>query len=200
MSLYTLAKKAVTNRETTRIEAQALQAFSQGASGTSDAKIAEVYNDLKRLAREDADKVTRSFTKYIPTESIALYLAVLPAIGNASSGLILLVVMAILTPLILVIVAARVEQKQHQVLEQTGGSEATARPKSLVLRPQEWPFWKMFGALVGFVVWALAIPGNPALINPDGTAVIPVAITSAAAVVVSYFLTLIEGALGWEDD
>jgi hypothetical protein len=109
----------------------------------------------------------KAVATYIPTEVIGLYLAALAAVRSGirpegvsvstaertgslnlpSSGeLTVFVVFAVLTPVIVWLVYA---------------GKVRAAGKSTPKKPNTWPTWEMFAALVGFTAWAFSLPDSP---------------------------------------
>lgn len=90
--------------------------------------------------------------KYIPTESITLYVAAIsaaPALKSFSARInetLIYWLFAILTPVLFALIYL-------------GKRKAAQLPPSPPLK--DWPWWKLFAATVAFIVWALAVPGNP---------------------------------------
>lgn len=89
--------------------------------------------------------------KYIPTESITLYVATISALP--ALGKVWIVINAwhvywfyiILTPILVILIyISKYKQKHHKI------------PSISVL-----PWWPLISATVAFAVWALAVPGNP---------------------------------------
>jgi hypothetical protein len=153
---------------------------------------------LSRLANEDVSRsVSRSnpaaaaaagqpskddrfdlLTKYIPTETLTLYVAAMaaePAISASFNGKIealeLYIAGAVLTPLVLLLAAY-------------GKLRASGLATSF--RPHPWPY---AAALVAFLIWALSIPG---LLENDHQRIV----AGFGALFVSTFLALLETALG----
>jgi hypothetical protein len=123
-----------------------------------------------------SDNVLAGLTKYIPTESVTLY------VGAVSAADALQSVASWLTPdfaywffvgftpaLLLLIYLRELAIAGKQWWE-----------------PNKWPYWRMIAATIAFAVWALAVPGNP-IIAGDGAA----AVASLGAVFVSTLLNLI---------
>ncbi len=96
------------------------------------------------------DDAIAGLTKYIPTESITLYIASISAqaalIEFNITGALMYWVFVVLTPLFLMLLFF------HQL--------ADAR-KEWKIPVGQWPWWKLISSTVAFAVWALAIPGNP---------------------------------------
>lgn len=92
--------------------------------------------------------------KYIPTESVTLYIAA----SSITTALITLVpwlsperiywFFAALTPLLVLLIYL--------------GKHRDVSGKSIsFLSVSKWPLWRMFAATVAFLAWALAVPNNP---------------------------------------
>ena len=100
--------------------------------------------------------------KYIPTESITLYVAAISAFSALQSFLAVTEYtvywfFGILTPILFVLIYL--------------GKRKAAKLK--IIPPlNEWPFWKIFAATVAFLVWALAVPGNPYIKDKTAGAVV----------------------------
>jgi hypothetical protein len=120
-----------------------------------------------------------SLTKYIPTETITLYIAAVaatPAIEQITkqqiNGRVVYVFFAILTPALLLLVLA------------SKRSAEKIQPKL----PQPLPWWKMAAAFIAFAVWALSVPNNPFTQGNDMAAVV----AAFAAIFISLFLSLFD--------
>lgn len=93
-----------------------------------------------------------ALTKYIPTESISLYIAAISAQAALSSIMPWLTpsvsyfFFVALTPILMLVLSLR-----HLAL---AGLEWR-----LPLR--DWPWWQIVASTIAFAVWALAVPGNP---------------------------------------
>jgi hypothetical protein len=119
-----------------------------------------------------------ALTKYIPTEIVTLYVAAssaTPAI-TASVPVFDSTVnywgCVLITPIILLLVYA-------------------SKRASTGLRPipnvKELPWWKMSAATIAFLVWGLAVPGNPYISGESGAV-----IAGFGAVLISTVLSLLE--------
>lgn len=138
---------------------------------------------LSRLSAE-ADQnnmVTGSLNllvKYIPTEVITLYVATLsatPALQELFPGVQtkdIYWAFTIVTPVLLFLV---------YVNKRVTSGLSPAPPM------RQWPWWKLGAATVAFMVWALAVPGNP-YVSGETSAVI----AALGAVFISMFLNLLE--------
>lgn len=91
--------------------------------------------------------------KYIPTESITLYIAAL----SAAEALITL--WSYLTPVFIYWFFASLTP--ILVLLIYFGKRKVAGLKPTIPSLREWPSWKTFAASIAFLVWALAVPSNP---------------------------------------
>lgn len=132
----------------------------------------------------DADQnntVTNSLNllvKYIPTEVITLYVATLsatPALQELIPGVQtrdIYWAFTIVTPMLLFLV----------YVNKRATSGMTPVPEM-----REWPWWKLGAATVAFMVWALAVPGNP-YVSGETAAVI----AALGAVFISMILNLLE--------
>lgn len=120
--------------------------------------------------------VLDNLTKFIPTESITLYVAALgiSVAGSETAPVIepvfLYWLCAVLTPIIFILLLVR--------------KRAT---DGLSLRPERWPIWKIVAATIAFLVWALAVPNSPYLNFAGGPA-----IAAFGALFVSMFLSLLD--------
>lgn len=101
--------------------------------------------------------------KYIPTESVTLYVAAisaaaaLKAVWPAVTAESIYWFFALLTPVLFALIfIGKLKAKNQWPL------------KSLA----EWPWWKTFAATVAFLVWALAVPGNPYIKDATSGAVV----------------------------
>ena len=140
-------------------------------------------NTISHLSA-DADQsntVTGSLNllvKYIPTEVITLYVATLsatPALQDVFPSMQTRDVywgFTIVTPLLLFLV----------YVNKRATSGLTPVPTA-----REWPWWKLIAATVAFMVWALAVPGNP-YVSGEAAAVL----AGLGAVFISMILNLLE--------
>lgn len=128
------------------------------------------------------DTTLEAFTKYIPAETISLYLAALAAVNNDWNwGRNLFLIMAVATP-ILVLLLTYIQVRSKLPLEQQ-------RETRVVLRqmPPTINGWKMITATVAFVFWASAIPGNPFFMT-DGSPTISPVLSSAFVFIGSFVI------------
>jgi hypothetical protein len=139
---------------------------------------------LSQLEGDEADRnntVTGSLNllvKYIPTEVITLYVATLsaaPALQEIFPSIRTNDIywgFAIITPLLLFLV----------YVNKRATSGLTPVPPA-----REWPWWKLIAATLAFMVWALAVPGNP-YVSGETAAVL----AGLGAVFISMLLNLLE--------
>ena len=129
--------------------------FRQAAMGVAGAMPPErLASAVSREAIKE-NSVTNALSmlvKYIPTESITLYVAALsaaPALKSFSPRINELAIywfFGILTPVLVVLIYL-----------------GKRRVANLPLIPPRsaWPWWKSIAATIAFLVWALAVPNNP---------------------------------------
>lgn len=134
-----------------------------------------------------ANQFLDSLVKYIPAETIAIYLAFLPAVNitgtsDTRPGWALFIFMLILT-VIIYLLATIVEDRK-------------ANPKPTVM-PLQRPhvLWNIVASLIAFTVYALSIPGNPAF-YPNNVPLVSAVLISPLTLLISTMLTLIGQALG----
>ncbi len=117
--------------------------------------------------------------KYIPTEVITLYVATLsaaPALQDVFPRMQtrdIYWAFTIVTPLLLLLV----------YINKRVTSGLTPLPSDR----RDWPWWKLIAATLAFMVWALAVPGNP-YVSGETAAVI----AALGAVFISMILNLLE--------
>lgn len=131
-------------------------AFRAAAAGLVDSMPPEhLAMAVAREAYED-NQVTNALSmlvKYIPTESITLYIAALSAADALKdfSGRLtpkfIYWFFAILTPTLVLVIYF--------------GKRKVARLQPTIPHLREWPWWKTIAASIAFLVWALAVPSNP---------------------------------------
>lgn len=129
------------------------------------------------------DTTLEGLTKYIPTETITLYVAgqaALQALITADknvtpetlrcASLAMYWGLGALTPVVVLLLFL-------------GELRKTGRPIDDVSR---YPSWQMFASFVAFLVWALAVPGSKIVTHP-----ILIALTGFGALLVSLILSLL---------
>lgn len=115
---------------------------------------------------------------YIPLESITLYLAAVSTAQGLSeffpfmdAKVIYWLFGLVITPLLILLVYLKKQQ-------------AANMPNLTVA---DYPWWRMFAGTIAFLVWALAIPGNPYVSSGPQAAA-----TGFLALFISMFLSLVE--------
>lgn len=122
-------------------------------------------------------------TKYIPTETVTLFVAVVGAISSIDEGsrrpylLGAYWFFAILTPVFVVLVAYR------SYLKPTADAKRLTTGFTL-------PVFRMVAAFVAFLVWGLAVPNIAAVFTIEGTLV--QILSGVGALIVSTILTMLE--------
>ncbi|HEX8141034.1 MAG TPA: hypothetical protein VF553_00455 [Pyrinomonadaceae bacterium] len=149
------------------LPARAVQARAEGKPGTADTEAEGEKNVSNALSQ---------LVKYIPTETITLYVAAISAatalktIGITELGIYWF--FAVLTPLLVVLIYL-------------GKRKAAGLP---VIPPlADWPWWKTIAATIAYLVWALAVPNNP-YVKGDGQG----AIAGFFAIFISTLLSVLE--------
>ncbi|HXH73276.1 MAG TPA: hypothetical protein VNI58_10720 [Mariprofundaceae bacterium] len=169
MSMNTIAQELVSKKMTADMAPPAAAAAPAGAAAPATAA-------PKPPSRDDG---VAALTKYIPTESLTMYVAVvssqkaLETVSSTITAASAYKFFIVLTPLIMLGLYFR------------GLALAGHEWK---LPPRSWPWWRMIAATVAFSAWALAIPGNP-VIDPQSQA--GGAVAALAALFVSMFLSLL---------
>ena len=116
--------------------------------------------------------------KYIPTETITLYIAATAALSSLQAAFpsltpgLLYWGFVVLTPLLFLLIYL-----------------GKRRSQNLPLLPQtvaEWPWWKLIASTIAFMVWALAVPP---LVSTNAGKVV----AAFGAILVSTMLTLVGG-------
>lgn len=177
MSMNTIAMELVNKKMAAAAPDAARVPPPAAASAPGGAAAAPAATAIPRVPSRD-DSVA-ALTKYIPTESLTMYVAIVssqkavssvfPAITPASAYALFI----ILTPLIMLGLYFRgLALAEHEWR----------------ISPRLWPWWRMIAATIAFSAWALAIPGNP-VIDPGNMA--GGAVASLAALFVSVFLSLL---------
>jgi len=120
-----------------------------------DRKVGPPTWDLASEAKKgpvDQGAVTKALDvvmAYVPTEIVALYVAVVAALKNTSESigaLLLCVIFSVATPIVVwVIYAGKFRIKERR----------------LPLTLAEWPRWEMVASFIAFPAWAFALPGGP---------------------------------------
>lgn len=116
------------------------------------------------------DDSLAGLTKFIPTESITLYVSAVSAqkalqeyAGWLTPSMSYKIVV-VLTPILMLILFLR---------------QLAVAGAPWKVPPSKWPIWRMIASTIAFAAWATAVPGNP-VVDP----------ASAAGGVVAAFLAL----------
>lgn len=131
---------SLTDAEVNKSLGRAAALKAAGGTGGALPKNEQVSNALSMLV------------KYIPTESVTLYVAAVSAtlaLKSVWSGITehsIYWFFGVFTPVLFALI---------YLGKRRAANLPTFPPLS------EWPWWKMFAATVAFLVWALAVPGNP---------------------------------------
>jgi uncharacterized membrane protein YfcA len=132
------------------------KSFRDAAAGLVDNVVPEHL--AMAVAREayENNQVTNALSilvKYIPTESISLYIAALSAVEALKSfspnitAKFIYWFFAILTPILVLVIYF--------------GKRKVAKLLPTVPPLREWPWWKTIAATIACLIWALAVPSNP---------------------------------------
>ena len=119
-----------------------------------------------------------ALVKYIPTEIVTLYVAASSTTQSLRTAMpfidarLLYWGFTALTPVMLVLMLA---------------SKRATDGLSVFPKGREMPWWKLTAATVAFMVWALAVPGNP-YVAGDGAPIV----ASFGAIIISTLLSLLE--------
>ncbi|HVQ39168.1 MAG TPA: hypothetical protein VMS31_16635 [Pyrinomonadaceae bacterium] len=159
------------------------KAFREAATGGIVGNVApdHLAMAVAREAYED-NQVTNALSmlvKYIPTESITLYIAALSAAAALRdfslriTPKVIYWFFAILTPALVLVIYF--------------GKRKVARLHPTIPSLLEWPWWKTIAASIAFLIWALAVPSNPYVEGPLKSALV-----GFLAVFVSTILSVFE--------
>ncbi len=119
-----------------------------------------------------------ALSKYIPTEVITLYVALVGVTAALPEGQTFITqrtlywVFGAATPLLLLLLF---------------WSKLATDGKEIPFAPLRWPWWKMIASFAAFMIWALAVPGSPYVTAESGAV-----LAGFGAVVVSFFLSVLE--------
>ncbi|MDX1664765.1 MAG: hypothetical protein R3272_13315 [Candidatus Promineifilaceae bacterium] len=128
----------------------------------------------KALAGNGISNALEMLIRYIPTEAVTLYVAVLAAAPSVRAAIpefaaeTIYWAFVILSPFLVLAIYA---------------SKRAAEGMDPLPVARNWPWWEMFAATVGMAAWGLAVPGNP---YSDGAAM-----GTLAAVLVLFSSTLL---------
>jgi hypothetical protein len=124
------------------------------------------------------DSVLAALTKFIPTESLTLYIAALSAqislaqLVSWISPIFIFWFFVVLTPILMLLIYLGQLNTAHGKIE------------SIL----DIPWWRMIASTIAFLVWAIAVPGNPILSQDNAAGGV---VAGLAAIVVSTVLNLL---------
>lgn len=186
MSLSSLAEDEIlrTNRRTLDLTPVINSHLDRVVAGfnIAQADVSRLRTALAPLAAESPIQKTPSsnaldsLVKYIPTESVTLYVAATAALPSLTATFPTLTAERLywgfvaLTPILFLLIYI--------------GKRRTQKLSFLPQSPKDWPWWKVVASTVAFMAWALAIPP---LISSDAGKVVG----AFAALLVSTLLSLV---------
>lgn len=171
MSISSMTNVAIVRRKDVATEVVATDAAPASAK---EIELATAGTSESQAAVTTALKV---IVTYIPTEVLALYVAVLAAIQEPQrqsyrSLWLAFIFFLIATPSIVWLVYS---------------AKVRATNKPLPITPKSWPLWEMFAATVAYSAWAFALPETPFKALPWYSA----ALAGVIALVISTLLGLV---------
>jgi hypothetical protein len=181
MSLATLANDLMRQSPAFRANAAASLAAVPAAEAALPADIQRVQTAANERAIQDnkATSVVNVLTKYIPTESVTLYVAAIaaaPALHSQYPWLttkVLYWAFGLLTPILWLLI---------YVAKRKGSDLPSAWPSL-----SAWLVWALVASFVAFLVWALAVPNGPYMQGQVGGV-----IAGFLAVLISTLLSVVE--------
>jgi hypothetical protein len=122
------------------------------------------------------DDAVAGLTKYIPTESVTLYVATVSAqvvlLGVGLTPHFWYWFFICLTPLLQLVLFLR---------------QLAVAKKNWKVPIKLWPWWRIIASTLAFAVWALAVPGNPIIDTDSATGGV---LAGFCALLVSFALNL----------
>jgi len=183
MSLASLANDELLKTDRARLSAKIVEPQLQKLElNPANVDVNQVRSAMTAMAAADpaVDSRTSSaldgLVKYIPTESVTLYVAATSAIASLTAAVPwvtptrLYVSFVVLTPILFLLIYVGKRRSQ----------QLSFMPEGVT----NWPWWKLVASTIAFSVWALAIPP---LISGDAGKVV----AGFGAVLVSTMLGLI---------
>jgi hypothetical protein len=193
MSLTSLARSEIQRVEAPVLTQRSIKSLVQGAINLAP-KYSVAIPNLENLVSEAAEKAApakeqetaasnalESLVKYVPTESVTLYVAAASASEALKATISFFTpefaywFFAVLTPILFLLIFA-------------GKRRAQDLPPFPAVT--QWPWWKLAASFVAFLAWGLAVPTNPYATSPLRGAAF-----AFCAVFVSTFLSLLEGVI-----
>ncbi|MCK6624819.1 MAG: hypothetical protein L6R45_06545 [Anaerolineae bacterium] len=153
------------------------------ATAVGAAPVIAVQTDSEKAVQENsANSAITKLVKYIPTESVTLYVAAIAAAPSLNSvwpwitteGIYWF--FAVLTPVLWLVILMSKRKAEN------------LPPRPVV---SGWLVWNMVASFVAFVVWALAVPSGPYL-QHDGEGVV----AGFLALVISSLLSMADPLVG----
>jgi hypothetical protein len=171
LSLNRLTTSAVRKQVADKLDAEDRAGAQEAAAPVSPTAI------------EDRDGALSTLVRFIPTESITLYIAfvgIAPAIQQGASRSVATVAYwsfgLFVTPLIFVLMVA---------------TKRKAAGMSDLLTLTGWPWFDFAAAILSFLTWALAVPNHPYVTSDPMRAVV-----SFSVLIVSTLLTALQKLFG----
>jgi hypothetical protein len=176
MSLTSLAQREILRKEQPTLRGlirptlhkYVSQSIAPKYSITNTQDVSSLTEDLlsstpvRSLEQTQASNVLDGLVKYIPTESITLYIAAFSAMDALKSTFNFITeervywFFSIFTPILFLLIYAG-KRRSNQL---------TSLPPQL----KNLPWWKLIASTIAFLVWALAIPTAPYLHSPANPA------------------------------
>lgn len=201
MSLMSLAQTEILKRERAtlrKFQTHSLYNFAGKIQSEMPAPESSTANDFAEkfipyaintlspeqpLQQNQATNVLDSLVKYIPTESITLYVAASSAMDGLKSQFNFINeertywFFGLLTPILFLLIYV--------------GKRRSANIRPLFPRElKALPWWKLIASTIAFLAWALAIPNAPYLHTPNNVA--GGAVAAFLAIFISTFLSVLE--------
>jgi uncharacterized membrane protein (DUF441 family) len=184
MSLAALANDDILRTDRMKIDYSPVieSSLSDVYTRLAPADVQAVRNAVRPVAatspiqKSSGSDALDGLVKYIPTESITLYIAATAALKSLSAIFPMVTPytlywgFTVLTPALFVLIYIGKRRSQR----------LAAWPERLI----EWPWWKTIASTIAFAVWALAVPP---LVDSDAGKII----SAFGALLVSTFLSVV---------
>ena len=152
MSINTMVENAIKKNlisiQLNKLEIVESAAFTEKL--LAEKQMIVLADDHATVTKSNVESAMTMLFAYIPTEIIALYIAVLAALGTSitvkTAHWVTFISFFIGTPIVVWLVYA---------------AKTKALVKELPLHPGDWPKWEMFAATMAFTAWAFALPNSP---------------------------------------
>jgi hypothetical protein len=170
---------SITNDELRRWHSSQQQPVSKGLelAAPNEASARRIATEMS-IQDNQVAVTLNALVKYIPTEIVTLYVAASSTTQSLRTAMpyidarMLYWGFTALTPVLLILMYA---------------SKRATDGLPVFPKAREMPWWKLTAATVAFMVWALAVPGNPYVVG-DGAPII----ASFGAIIISTLLSLLE--------